>query len=556
MTPSAPPPMLPTPGPLGRRLPPLALAAALALAPGAFAQEDDRLPSLTPQEFVIRGAIQVDLPQLERQPLTGFGPPPRTFVVPADRQAVELAFDPDVDALPALALAPPPAPPLDLPEARAFRAEAGGGTFLARYGRLDLDTGGASGRFYVDADYDGIGETDGVVERDDVDRDRLDLRGGGTTLGTTRVSLDGRVLLDTYSLPAAAGDFVGQSRRERRHLGARAGLEGVGAVPYTLSLGYASNRIGPTDESAGAATSRGRLDGAAEVAPGRFRLDARGGTSGEGAAGSALTYASAGLAGVLGREDGARLVLGARGLAYQNDDARTDSRTVGPIVDLRLPLGETASVFAVNRPRLAVRSLLDLTDENPFVTGEPALAPDVYVADGRAGLALRAGAARVRLYGLGSYAPTRLIYTPAAAGLFAPSYVEATTLGAGADLALAAPSGLGLSAGVEVRSGQIVSGGDLPYYAGFVGTASARAPFAAGRGRVGLSVHVEAARPESTVGVGDADPFALVTLDARYDIAGPFAAVARAERLVGTAERWPGFPIEGPAVMLGVRFSR
>lgn len=539
------------------RLPRLALACALlgaVLAPSALAQPDDRLPSLTPQEFVIRGAIEVDLPQLERQPLTGFGPPPRTFVVPANREAVQIAFDPDVDTLPALGLAPPPAPPLDLPDARAFRAEAGGGAFLARYGRLDLDVGGASGRFYVDADYDGLGDTS--ADRDAVDRDRFDLRGGGTTLGTTRLSLDGRVLLDTYTLPAAFNDFVGQSRRERRHLGIRGGLEGVGSVPFALSVGYASNRIGPTDDRNGDATSRGRLDAAAEAAPGRFRLDARGGTSGEGAAGSALTYASGGLAGVLGADGGARLVLGARGLFYNNDDNNSDSRTVGPIVDLLLPLSETAAVFAVNDPHLAVRSLLDLSDENPFVVGDPALAPDVYVADGRAGVALRAGAARLRFYGLGSYAPARLVYTRGGGGLFVPSYVEATTIGGGADVALTTPSGVGLSAGIEIRSGQEVSGGDLPYYAGFVGRAGAQVPFAGGRGRAGLSLHTEAARPETSGGLTDADPFALVTFDARYDITGPLSAILRAERLVGTAERWPGFPVEGPAVMAGIRFSR
>ena len=538
-----------------RRLPPLALAAALALAPAAAAQDDDRLPSLTPQEFVIRGAIQVDLPQLERQPLTGFGPPPRTFVVPEDRQAVQLAFAPDPDALPALGLAPPAQPPLDLPVARRVRAEAGGGLFAARYGRLDLDAGGESGRFYVDADYDGIGELDGFLEADDVDRDRLDLRGGGTTLGTTRVSLDGRVLVDTYTLPAALGQIDGQSRRERRHLGVRAGLEGVGAVPYALSLGYASTHIGPTSELPIPETTRGRLDGSAEVAPGRFRLDARGGTSGDGAAGSALTYASGGLAGVLGSEGGARLVLGARGLFYANDATNSDSRTVGPIVDLTLPLGETASVFAVSDPHLAVRSLLDLTDENPFVVGEPALAPDVYVADARAGLALRAGAARFRVYGMGAYAPTRLVYLPSGNGLYAPSYVESTTFGGGADVALTTPAGVGLSAGLELRSGRDGSGAELPYYAGLVGQAGAQLPFAGGRGRAGLSVHAEAIRPEAG-GAPDADPFALVAFDARYDVAGPLSAVLRAERLVGTTERWPGFPVEGPAVMLGLRFSR
>ena len=51
----------------------LAFAAAVCLgvAPGVAAQDGEpRLPSLTPREFEIRGDVRVDLPQIERQPLS------------------------------------------------------------------------------------------------------------------------------------------------------------------------------------------------------------------------------------------------------------------------------------------------------------------------------------------------------------------------------------------------------------------------------------------------------------------------------------------------------
>ena len=515
--------------------------AAFALAPAALAQpaDGDRLPSLTPQEFVIRGTVQIDLPQIERQPLTGFGPPPRVFVVPADRTTTDLAFAPDPDALPDLGLDAPTEPPLDIPTPRRLRAEAGGGTQAARYGRLDLDLSGAGGQFYVDADYDGLGGGD--IDIDRVDDDRLDLRAGGRTFGAARLSLDARVAADSYTLPGA-GRFLAQSRRERRHASVSGGLEGVGATPYAVRLGYAANALGPTDDALGEGDSEGRFDASVRVAPGPVRLDATGGVSGDGGAGSSVRYGSGGGALALGRPDGARLTLGARGMTYANDDANSSSTTAGPIVDLALPLGPTATVFAVNDPRLAVRSLFDVSAENAYVGEAPRLAPDVFVADARAGLALALGAARLRFYGLGQYTPTRLAFGLDGDGLFTPSYVSATVFGGGADLALVTSGGVSASAGVEFRESEVDGGGDLPFLAALVGRGSLAVPFAQSRGRVGLSVHAEGARAASIGGTDDADPFALVALDARYDVAGPFAVTLRGERLLGTVERWPGFP--------------
>ena len=529
-------------------------ALALVLAGSTAAQTDEeRLPSLTPQEFVIRGTVQINLPQIERQPLTGFGPPPRTFVVPASRTPTELAFDADVDGLPELALEAPPEPPTDLPTPRRLRAEAGGGLLAARYGRLDLDVSGASGQFYVDADYDGLGGGDPDPER--VDADRVDVRGGARTFGAARLSLDARFTTETYTLPGSAGALVGQGRRERRHAAIAGGLEGVGPTPYAVTVGYAANALGPSDEALGTTTTEGRLDASARLAPARVRLDATGGVSGDAGDATAIRYGTVGAAVQLGRADGARLLVGARGLAYENASAGTNSTTVGPVVDLRLPLGARAAVFAENRPRLAVRSLFDLSAENAYVAGAPRLAPDVFVADARAGLSFALGAARARLFGLGEVTPTRLALTRGGDGLYVPSYISATVLGGGADLALVTPGGVSASAGVEVRESD-ADGGQVPFLAALLGRASLAVPFAADRGRVGLSVHAEGGRPASVGGTDDADAFALVALDARYDVAGPFAVTLRGQRLVGTVERWPGFPEPGAVVMLGLRLSR
>ncbi|MGB3544552.1 MAG: hypothetical protein WBA11_16660, partial [Rubrivirga sp.] len=130
------------------------LAAIVALAPAlAFAQPND-LPSLTPRVFESRGTIEVSLPDIERQPLSGFGPPPRTFVVPADRESIAIAFAPDLSTIPSLSLAPPPDPVIEVRPRRRLRIEGGGGAYVSRYGRLDLSGAGAAGEFFADADYD------------------------------------------------------------------------------------------------------------------------------------------------------------------------------------------------------------------------------------------------------------------------------------------------------------------------------------------------------------------------------------------------------------------
>lgn len=524
--------------------------ALLALPAVALAQEPDRskLPSLTPAVFESRGTVSVELPVVTRQPLSGFGPPPRTYVVPADREPVTRPFDPDLDALPALVLAPPAEPLRDDLERRRFRAEGGGGAYASRYGRLDLSGLGAAGEFFVDADYDGVA---GSADR--VQFDRLDLRAGGRSFAPGRLRIDGHALLDGYTTPAS----IASARRRRSAVGADVGIEGVGAVPYALTVGFEQGRLSRSDDSE-PETNEGRVDAQGRIGllGGRLRLDAGGGVAGAGGFGNDVQYGAGGLAVALGRADGARLVLGARLLTYRASAASGggEAQSVGPIVDLQLPLGR-GRLFATNDPHLAVRSLADLTDDNPFVVAEPIVAPDVVPVDARIGIELRPGAARLRAYGLGLYAPTYLAFAQSGAE-FGEAYLEATAYGLGGDLTLASPSGLSASVGLELRRGTADGGDRIPFYAPVVGRAGVQVPFAAGRGRLGLSARAESARPVDRGGIDTAPAWGRMALDARYDLAGPLSVVLRGERLLGEAERWPGAPEPPFTVLLGLRVSR
>jgi len=535
-----------------RRL--LLLLGALPLV--ALAQDPDapvdrtRLPSLTPRVFESRGTLSVSLPDIERQPLSGFGPGPRTFEVPADRRAVERAFVPDLDALPTVTLPAPPPPETDVFALRRFRAEAGAGANLGRYGRLDLSGTGASGEFFVDAAYDGVDGTDGYVAFD-----RMEARAGGRSFAPGRLRIEGFGLVDTYTTP---GDFSAFERRRRVAYGTEAGIEGVGAMLYALSLGFEQGRLEPATSSE-TTTTEGRLDATARLGAlnDRLRLDAAGGLAGAGSVGSDVRYGSGGLAVAFGREDGARLLVGARVLAYDAlaTAGNGNATSAGPIVDLSLPLGPTRRLFASNDPHLGVRSLTDLTGENPFVRSNPIVVPDVVPVDARAGLELRPGPALLRAFALARYAPTSLVFETLG-GQFGEAYEEVTQYGLGADVTVAVPSGVSASAGVEIRHGEIAGGSSLPFYAPLVGRAGLQVPFADGRGRIGFGAEGESARPADRTGTVDAPAFGRLTLDGRFDVTGPVSLVARGVRLLGEAERWPGYPEPPFTFLLGLRISR
>ena len=538
------------------------VCAATALSPAALAQTpaptptpappSEGLPSLTPRVFTSTGPTRVALPSIERQPLTGFGPPPRTYVVPAEREPVVEPFEPPVEALPPLAIAGPAEPTVRVRPGRSLRAEAAFGSLYTRSGRIDLQATGEAGVFFVDADLDGQSPSSEYVRAD-----RLAVRAGGQSFAAGRIRIEGVVAADSYTLPGAAT----AERRRRLAAGTTVGVSGVGGVPYDLRVGYTQSRLGladGTDE-----TNEGRVDAEARLGLGRnrVRLDAAGGVAGTGAAFGAglgdVAYASGGLAVAFERTSGGRLVVGARGLLVRATDAGgTDTQYVGPVVDVRVPLSPTSALFVVNAPRLEVRSLAALAALNPYVAAGAVVAPDVFPVDAQGGVEIGEGATRVRFYGLATYSPSRIIFARGGGGLFTEDYVGATTAGLGADLALGSADRVSVSAGVEVRAARVRGGGDLPFYAPLVGRAGLQAPFAGGRGRIGLHALVESARPDGQTGDTTAPAFGLVGLDARFDVGGPLALVARAERLVGAVERWPGFPEAPFTAVLGLRLTR
>ncbi|MFN3596483.1 MAG: TonB-dependent receptor [Rubricoccaceae bacterium] len=415
----------------------------------------------------------------------------------------------------------------------------------------------AAGRLYADLDYDGINTGNG--ERY-VPFDRFAGRAGVQTYGPTRLRVEGFGLREGYGMVALAPEV----RRVRSHYGGAGALEGVGAVPFGLALRYSFSRVAPADaldELALGEASEGRVSAEARLGlfGGRLRLDAAGSTAGlDGGVGGDERHGAVGAALALGRDDGARLVAGVRALAYRASEANGlgQSTTFGPVVGLGLPLGPALRVFATNEPRLRTRSLHELFSDNPFAVPDALVAPDVRPLDAEAGLELRRGPLRARAFVLATYATNELHFQSSAGGLYSAVYAGTRTAGLAADATLTFGRGASVSAAFALRDGALTDGGGtLPFYAPLVGRLGAQVPFDGARGRLGLAAYAEGARPTDPTGEFTAPAWAQLDLDARYTLSGPLALVVRAERLAGTAERWPGYPYAPYTVLGGLRLA-
>lgn len=564
-----------------------ALALALALLPAAAtAQQDERLPDLTPQEFEIRGELQVSLPDLQRQPLRGFAPPPRTFVVPADRRAFVAPYGQDPDALPAYAIPTPPPPSIVRAQPRSGQVDLLAGRYLARRGRLTLNTRtvGLDVRYTGFSDFtaspDAAPATPGepptaTLGADDLTA-RLTFTGGDAV--RFQWGLDGE--LHRYDLLSAYFRENGQAdpTRNLRALGTTLELEGVGTatVPFraAVRLEHATLRDGLNNDGAPVVDPifetptleqrelRVAAEGAATL--GALAFDAAGALARLGEDALFSSYASAAAGGHLALPLGpARLELGARALAFATSEANGDARGVqlGPVVDLDAPIARGFRFFAFNRPAVHDRSVASLARTNPYAAADALVLPDVLVLDAEAGVEVQLGTVRLRAFGGYRYAPTHLYFTremaslppwDGAPGLYRARYDRVAMPRGGADLTVHAPGGVSLAASAEVRQPRL-PGADraVPFLAPVVGRASVAVPFADARGLVQATLEAEGPRP--TLLGADAPAWADASVEAHYRFAGRFGALVRADHLAGRAERWPGFPRPPLTITAGVR---
>lgn len=535
------------------------LAALAALPLAALAQ--DHLPNLTPTVFEITGELEINLPQLERQPLSGFGPPPRTYVIPAERQAATRPYGINYDGLPAFALTTPADPDFALADGRILRAEGGLGTDVARYARFDF----ANRTLFVDVDYDGLGSTTDVVGNGTPDLfvtfDRLDARGGVRTSGNLSASLTGALNYNDFSLPG--GSVV--DRRTISMFGAEAEIgTGVSApTPAGLSLSVAFTNVDdelntiPTSNS----DTRFEADAFAELLNRLVRIEGGLGSDSfiDGSDETDVFDYNAGLILQGYTAGGAQFKAGARILGYSTSlqNGNASSTIFAPVASAELPLGASGRLFAFTHPHVEQRGVFDLLEANPFAE-IGFLAPDIHTVDAEAGIELRSGSVGLKVYGGATFSPTRLFFERnAGTRLFNTYYEKARTIVGGADVSYVTTAGIELSAGGALRNGSLTELDQaLPYYASMVGRVGAQVPFASGRGRVGLSAYFEGERPADRFETRMIPGFGTLSVDAAYEFTRGLSLVLRGERLVGDAERWEGFPQASTTILGGIRLVR
>ena len=544
------------------------LAISLLFFPLAAAAQSDpeRLPDLTPRAFEIRGDLQISLPNLERQPLRGFAPPPRTYVVPGDRRTYVAPYGQRLDGLPADPLAQPDPPEVATLAPLTGRIDAGFGRTLSRLGRFTLNAGGLG----VDFNYAGYSGFEPFDDDDlDASSDVFDGHVAYTSPGPTRFgfALDGDY--QRYTLVGADGLATADDAvpdRTGRTIGGSASVtsEAAGRASYDVEARFASTEIALSEDADELEQTEVRFEADGHAALSRLRLDAAGAVAGLGdeGLGESLTTYSAGGALRLDLRRG-RLDVGARLLGYGASDLNGggSSVNVGPVVDLDVPVSTTTRLFARNDPHADRRGLAGLFRENPYAVPEPFVAPDLHVADAEAGIEVQGRAVRFTAFGLARYSPVFLYFerdgsvTSPTAGLYDARYDQAVVFGGGGALTLYAPNGFRATAEAEVRAGSLRDGDrDIPDCAPVVGRLSLAMPFVEGRGLVQVTGTAESTRPTETEGE-DAPAWARLDAEAHYLFAAGFGVLLRAERLAGRAEQWPGFPRPSATVLAGLRLQ-
>ncbi len=565
----------------------LFLVAALA-APEARAQQRpdttrQALPDIAPREVEIRGQLEISLPALERQPLTGFTDPALVPPLPPHRPALdpyERAQTPP-QALPGQARAgdvlryPPPAKGL---------FEVGAGRYFSRFGlahvtlplsahetlALRLDYRGSSGhtpfegRPSLDASFDAL---DGRL--------RIGTQQEAFSLG---LALDG--FLRTYTLYGARSNTSSvHAQPERRGRGGRGTLRFslAGPVPVALAATYGETYYVTDLFEEGEGTDPERRAQRLAV-----RADARAEIGGRPATvGAALTVTGLDTGGSL-RSD---LTTFDGGATYQLLATPTYDLTVGgralivhtrrpeatgamgtsiypsPVVRFNWHPRPNVTVYAENQPGLEAHRLADLFQEAPFLVPEPLLAPTVRFLDAEAGVQLFAGPVELRAQA-GLRQMPHFLYFEAAdqerytRGFTAAHYGEARVLHAGASFSVRPLPALQASISASVRNGRLTGTGDdtiIPYFAPVVGQALLSYRFLDGRGLFQFTGTFEGMRYVDQQKSVQLDPFFNLDLQLAYDITSSLGAVLRVQNIGGGMTRWRYYPQAPLVVMTGLR---
>lgn len=583
------------------------LAAALSLLlmlgappPPAHAQQDPSeepaLPDIAPREIEIQGTLEISLPSLQRQPLSGFNPPPRIPDIPQTRTPFVGDYTLDREDLPLQMPEPPglqaqldqPAPPLN------GELEAGGGRYFSRFaaGQLWLPLSPHE-TMTLGGDYQGSAGFEPFEARPDVDSpyDTFTAQAGlQSRRDDFSLNVDFEGFLDTYTLygaqinaqsplspsllpqPDRSGGHLMGSLDLQTHGSVALGLRGrVSGTEYTTTL-----FSGTTDDERVQTERRVHVGGDLTVPIGASegRIDAMVEAAGLGADagfGDDVTAFDGGLNALLVTRPGLRVHVGGRFLAASvGPEARPrfierrSARFFVPSFQVDWTATSTLSLFLQNQPAVQTHPLADLLETNPYLFGDIGVQPALRTTDAEGGLRLFAGPVQLVARGGYRYSVARPYVTDAPAasaadlyadGIFAVEYGSARIIHAGADVSLQRMGGVEVSIGGAFRNGQLVGRETaIPYFAPVTGHAVLSYAFADQRGLIQLTGRIEGTRYVDPSETTQIDPFMDVDVDASFDVTSSLGLIFELKNVTsGSLERWRQYPQPPLVVRTGLR---
>ena len=564
--------------------------------------EQPALPTIAPREIEIRGELEISLPSIERQPLTGFNPPPR--IPPAtmahkpyvgDYGQTNVALGPDVPESPGpQAALQQPAPPLN------GELAAGGGRYFSRHATATVTA--PLSRYEAvsfDGKYRGSNGHDPYENGPSSVETAFDTFEGKVYLQSRRdrFGLDVGVggFYDTYNVYAGvpafdtSGPTIVRPDREGQNVNVTAGLETYGRVATELDLGYHNTQY----------TTEASLDNSNEdfVPFGGTTNEQRATASGAlhlplqwpATVSAAFEHATVDQptnvddATITGVDAGASVELfntptltvegGAKLLTFSaqyptTSDPQIESGVLGIVAEDTSPTYVTPtatlnwypqdglSAYVKNTPHLSGNSLADLFQENPYLVNYPLVEPTVVTTDLEGGLNLYRG--DVRIAGRAGYrhAPNYPIFVPSGSdifesGFFRVGYTSARIIHGGVDVSYRHASGFEATVGATVRNGQFTATDTaLPYFAPFTANGMVSYAFPEQQGFIQLTTNFQSARYLDANEQEKIDPYWDLDLEVAYDITPLLGLTFSVENIsTGTLERWNRYP--QPPLTLG-----
>ena len=566
----------------------LGLFAGLFVLPAPLqAQQPDtsqqKLPEIAPQEFEIRGELQLSFPSLKRQPLRGFASPPTIPSVPPDHTPFVESYKQDLEDLPE-SLPTPTSVTQSVAETKTPQRgyiEVGGGRYASRFAgaRYAVDLSPRQS-LSVHADYDGTqGFSPYSGAASDLETPSDDV-GGGVQFRSRHdsFSIQTRAFgsLTDYTLYGQPGLTSDAPSRSGSRLGARGQLRTFGRIESQLGIGYTSTGY-TTDPLSGSSQeiSEGRLalDGRLEFPIGSLDsyLDAslsRSSYSGD-VSGSPSGFAVSGGAGTeVWSTDRLSVEAGVRVLSYSapEDPGATDDTENGTYVmpEARATYALTSSLtaFAENTPHLRDDGLNGLYGENPYANNVPSVRPTVFTTDANTGVRFSAGPIRVTTDAGFRYAPSYRAFTaptgpsPSSQNLQV-GYGSARILHGGAALALQGVQNVETSLSVSLRDGTLVGPDEpIPHFSPVVADAMFSVSFLNDKALVQTTGTVESARPADISTDEEVDPYVSFDLEGSYQVTPLIDVLLKIQNVSPSAPtKWARYTRPPASVQAGIRID-